>query len=155
MCNLHYHVYQNTIFIPEVSTAMALPAGQEPGQVLLPPQLGVEGPLYSTPVQHTCTHTPVHIHLYSTPVHCTVVLGVEVEGHLVALVVAAARHDHPGLQLYGAGPATQYCWQRGFSKALVGAFSGHCETSRRFVNSSNRQAETVITELNKTLVAWY
>ena len=75
MCNLHYHVYQNTIFIPEVSTAMVLPAGQEPGQVLLPPLLGVEGHLYtytctahlySTPVQYTCT-----AHLYSTPVQYT------------------------------------------------------------------------------------
>ena len=47
MCNLHYHVYQNTIFIPEVSTAMVLPARQEPGQVLLPPLLGVEGHLYT------------------------------------------------------------------------------------------------------------
>ena len=93
LCNLHYHVYQNTIFIPEVSTAMVLPAGQEPGQVLLPPLLGVEGHLYT----YTCTHTPVQ---YT----CTAMLGSG--GHLVALVVAAARHDHPGLQLYGAGPAT-------------------------------------------------
>ena len=91
-------IYQNTILIPEVSTAMALPAGQEPGQVLLPPLLGVEGHLYT----YTCT-----VHLYTcAPVHCTAVVGVGVEGYLVALVVAAARHDHPGLQLYGAGPAT-------------------------------------------------
>ena len=61
--DLHYSVYQNTILIPEVSTAMALPAGQQPGQVLLPPLLGVEGHLYT----YTCA-----VHLYTVqPCTCT------------------------------------------------------------------------------------